>query len=265
MSQQCSPHHFPASGCWLHFFSPMISELAGSLGYDYVMIDMEHGAGGIESVLRVLQATQPSGAKALIRIPEPDPRWVGRMMDLGADGVMVPMLGTAAETRVLAGACRYPPNGTRGMAPSVIRASGYGGDVGGYLDRYRRDFLLIVQIETPQAATELRSIAAVEDVDVIFIGPYDFSAAVGFPGEPDHPEVQRQIRDMEDVIKAAGKKLGGIPTPGTDIATLYARGYDLVLGGFDMAMLRDAMHANLAEHRIAMGRSSEGGRPPETG
>jgi len=231
----------------------MIAELVGLVGYDYAMIDMEHGAGTLDRVLPLVQAAQLGGAKALVRIPERDPRWVGRLMDVGADGVMVPMVNNAEEARAMAEACAYPPKGTRGMAPGVIRASGYGGEVESYVEHYREEFLLIVQIETVQAAHEARAIAEIDGVDVLFIGPYDFSAAVGFPGEPDHPDVQRQIREIAEIVKAAGKTLGGIPTDGTSIGNLYDQGYDLVLGGFDMIMLREAMQADAASHRECMG------------
>ena len=251
MSRSKSPHRFPASGCWLHLCNPMIAELVGLAGYDYAMIDMEHGAVGLDGVLPLVQATQLGGAKALVRIPERDPRWVGRLMDLGADGVMVPMVNDAEQARALAAACVYPPAGTRGMAPGVIRASGYGGESESYLEHYREDFVLIVQIETPRAAHEARAIADTDGVDVVFIGPYDFSAGAGFRGQPDHPQVRRRIGEIVEIVKAAGKTLGGIPTPGTDIKTLHAQGYDLVIGGSDMTLLREAMEANALDHRAS--------------
>ena len=147
MSHPKSPHKYPACGCWLHFCNPMIAELVGVVGYDYAMIDMEHGAVGLDGVMPLIQAVQLGGARALVRIPERDPRWVGRLMDLGADGVMVPMVRGVADARELAAACVYAPVGTRGMAPAIVRASVYGAEMESYMERYRKDFQLIVMKE----------------------------------------------------------------------------------------------------------------------
>ncbi len=245
------PHRFPANGCWLEFFDPLIAELAGQAGYDYTMIDMEHGPGTLESLLRVVQASQLGGAKALVRIPEKDPRWIGRIMDLGADGAMVPMVNDAADAQSMARGCLYPPGGTRGVATPVIRASRYGADVGGYLRSYRDNFLLMVQIETAGAARNAEQIAAVEGIDAVFIGPFDLSASLGFPGQPDHPQVHECIAAIAANVLREGKTLAGLPTPEVSVESLFTQGFDFVLGGMDMLLLREAMYADVERHRAA--------------
>lgn len=244
-------HRFPANGCWLELYSTMIAEMVGHAGYDYAMIDMEHGPGTVDNVLPMIQAVQLGGAKALARIPETDPRWIGRLMDLGADGVMVPMVNTAQQARLLAAACLYAPDGSRGLASTIVRASRYGADVR-YMEQYRHKFLLMVQIETTEGAANAAAIAATVGVDAVFVGPYDLSASLGHTGKVDHPEVQQCIADIAEAVKHAGKRLASLPTPGRSISDLYAQGFDLVLGGADVVLVRQAMENDAAIHREAM-------------
>ncbi|MHC4984251.1 MAG: HpcH/HpaI aldolase family protein, partial [Planctomycetota bacterium] len=188
-----------------------------------------------------------------MRVPANDPVWIKRALDTGIAGIMIPAVGGAAEAEAAVAACRYPPRGHRGMAPTIVRASGYGADWRGYVDKAAEELLVICQIETRQAVEEAAGIASVDGVDMLFLGPFDLSAALGQLGAPDHPEVRTRITEVEQAAKAAGKRLGGIPTPGRTAEALFAAGYDLVLADFDVVLLRDGAHASVARLRAAAG------------
>lgn len=237
---------FPASGCWINILDPIIGELVGGCGYDYAMIDMEHSPAGIDQSLNMIRAVQLGGAKALVRVPDKQPRWIGRVMDMGADGVMVPMVETAAEAQLLASAAVFAPQGSRGMAASIVRASGYGVHTEEYLESYRRNFMLLVQIETQMAVDAALEIASVDGVDCVFIGPYDLSGSLGHQAQPDHEVTRKAIRRVNEAAKTAGKCLATLTTPALNASQLLADGYDLIFSGSDVSMLRQAMLGDAA-------------------
>lgn len=239
-------HKLPASGCWVNIFEPAIGELVGACGYDYALIDMEHSPATLDSVLPMIRAVQLGGAKALVRVPDKQLEWIGRLMDMGADGVMVPMINTAKEAQSLAKAALYAPLGTRGMAAGIVRATQYGVSTASYLDNFRMNFLLIVQIETRQGVESAEEIASVEGVDCVFIGPYDLSGSLGNPGEPEHKGTRAGIRRITAAVKKVGKPLSTLTNPARNARKLLAEGYDLVFSGSDLGMIRQAFQADAA-------------------
>ena len=241
----------PAVGCWLHLFSPLAAEILAQAGYDCVMIDLEHGAGTLMDAISLMHAVQGRRCAPLIRVPSNDADWIKRALDTGVAGIMIPTVSSAAEAKAAVGASRYPPRGDRGMAPTIVRASSYGVDWREYVETSADELLVICQVETRQAVEQADQIAAVEGVDMLFLGPFDLSAALGRIGEPDHPEVRACIADVERAAKAQGKRLGGIPTPGRTAEALFADGYDLVLADFDVLLLRDAARSSVTRLRAA--------------
>ncbi len=237
---------FPASGCWVNIFDPIVGELVGRCGYDYAMIDMEHSPATLDLALNMIRAVQLGGAKAIVRVPDKSPQWIGRLMDMGADGVMVPMVDSAEEATELARAAVYAPEGTRGMAAPIVRATGYGVSTEHYLDNYRKNFMLLLQIETATAVDAAAEIAAVDGVDCIFIGPFDLAGSLGHRAEPDHKDTKAAIRKISKAVKASGKLLSTLNTPKSDAKALLARGFDLVFSGSDISMLRQAMSSDAA-------------------
>jgi 2-keto-3-deoxy-L-rhamnonate aldolase RhmA len=255
----------PAVGCWLHLFSPLAAEVVAQAGYDCVMIDLEHGAGSLMDAISLMHAVQGRDCTPLIRVPANDPVWIKRALDTGVAGVMVPAINDAAEAASAVASCRYPPQGRRGVAPTIVRASAYGADWRDYIARAAGDLLVIGQIESAAGVRNAAEIAAVEGLDMVFVGPFDLSAAVGRMGEPDHPEVRSLIEQVEQAAKAAGKGLGGIPTPDRTVEALFAAGYDLVLADFDVLLLRDAARGSVARLRNAMGPATKAPRAPSGG
>lgn len=196
-------HSLPGLGCWINILDPLIGELVGGCGYDYALIDMEHSPASPDSVLPMIRAVQQGGARALVRIPDKQSRWIGRIMDMGGDGVMVPMVETRAEAEALASAALYAPQGSRGMAAGIVRATGYGLHTDAYLKSCRRDFLLMVQIETRLAVENVSEIVSVSGIDCVFIGPYDLSGSMGNPGEPEHRDTRTAIRRISQSVRQA--------------------------------------------------------------
>jgi len=245
-SQSSTKHGLPACGCWINLFNPLVGELVGACGYDYALIDMEHSPASLDSVLPMIRAVQLGGAKALVRVPDKQSAWIGRLMDMGADGVMVPMVNTAEEATELAAAAVYAPEGTRGMAAGIVRATRYGVDTNEYLRNYRSNFLLLVQIETRQAVDSAGAIAAVDGVDCVFIGPFDLAGSLGNLCEPEHKDTRAGIRKVVKAVKDVGKPLSTLTNPARNARKLFAEGYDLVFSGSDVGMIRQAFETDAA-------------------
>ncbi len=249
-----SRYSFPAFGCWINLFEPAIGELVGASGYQYALIDMEHSPATLDSALPMIRAVQLGGAKAIVRAPDKQTAWIGRLMDMGADGIMVPMVNTAAEAEALAQAAVYAPEGSRGMAAGIVRATQYGVNTAEYLQNYRDNFLLVVQIETREAVEQVEQIAAVPGVDCVFIGPYDLAGSLGHTGEPEHKDIRAAIRQISKSVKKAGKPLSTLNFTGRNARQLIADGFDLVFSGTDMGMLRLALQQDVANNQKILQR-----------
>lgn len=244
-----------ANGFWSELYSPAAAEIMAAAGYDCAMIDLEHGTGDLTDAVAMMRALQGSGCTPLVRVPANDAAWIKRVLDAGARGVMIPAVDTPEEAEAAVAACHYPPRGRRGMAAPIVRAAGYGQDWRGYVRDIAENLLVICQVESGAAVDAAARIAAIDGVDMIFIGPFDLSARLGHMGEPDHPEVRAAIAEVERVAKAAGCLLGAIPTPERSPEDLYKAGYDLVLADIDLVILREGARAGVAALRKAGGRT----------
>jgi len=235
----------PVFGFWHMSGSPVVAEILGQAGYDCAMIDMEHGPGSYLDALYAMQAMSATDCEPLVRVPVNSPVEVKRALDVGAVGVMCPAVGSVAEAEIAARSCRYPPDGLRGVAPTVVRAAKYGRGWRAYMEQSDRDVLCMCQIETRGGLDAVDEIAAVDGVDLLFVGPMDLSADLGFPGEPDHPEVDEAIRRVAAAAKAAGKLAGSIPTAGRGSKALVEAGYLFVMADADITLLRDGASESL--------------------
>ncbi len=239
----------PQFGCWLEMFSPIAAEVVAQAGYDFVLIDLEHGPGSYLDAIALMQAIQGRDCVPLMRVPSNDEVALKRALDTGVAGVMVPAVNTAAEAAAAVAACHYPPRGRRGMAAAIVRGADYGLRAAEYIESAGTALLVMCQIESAEAVENVTAIAAVEGVDMLFVGPFDLSASVGHPGQPDHPEVRALIARVEAAAQAAGTRLGAIPTPERSAAELVAAGYELIIADADVLLLRDGARASLAQLR----------------
>jgi 2-keto-3-deoxy-L-rhamnonate aldolase RhmA len=241
-------------GCFLNSCSLVVADLLAACGYDCLMVDGEHSPVGFETAQAMTMAIQGRGTAALMRVAANEPALVKRALDLGIDGIMIPSVSNRAEAEAAVRAFRFPPEGVRGVAVPVVRASAYGVHTGAYLAEGHHRTLLICQIETPEAVAAIEDIAAVDGIDMLFVGPYDLSANLGHLGQPDHPDAHAAIARVEQAASRAGRWLGTIETAARPAPALYASGYRMVLGSADLAMLRES-----AMRRIA---AAHGGAAP---
>ena len=242
----------PSLGVWLGIPAPSVAEIVGHAGFDVAIVDGEHGQHDYASIMAALRALAPTGCTAMVRVPSHDAGLLKRVLDGGAEAVMVPMVETADEARAIVSACRYPPSGARGFAPGAARASRYGFDEA-YVAESDDRLVLCLQIESTRAVANTAEIARVPGVDMLFLGAGDLSGSVGRLGDTGHPDVARQIADFEAACRAAGMAMGTIPRPGHDVATLARQGYALVAGAVDVFFVRDAATAHVAAFRAALG------------
>ncbi len=236
------------AGAWIQIASPFTAEILSQAGFDWLLIDMEHGPGDILTLISQLQAMKGSDASALVRAPWNDFVIIKRILDTGVHGVLVPYVNTKEEVEAAVRACRYPREGIRGVAGSP-RAQGYGQNVMDYLRRANEEILLITAVETPEAVSNLDQILAVEELDGIFIGPMDLSTNMGHLGHPEHPEVQQAIATVEQKVLDAGKVLSTISGSWEQAEQLYERGYQMVTLMADGISLGRLAAAKLAQFR----------------
>ena len=212
--------------------SPETAELLSLCGFDWLFVDLEHGAGDSLTAQRVLQAAR---CPCLVRPQDASDSAIKRVLDIGAAGVIIPGLRSAAEIEKSIAACRYPPSGTRGVA--AARAHGYGLNFKNYLMDANDELLVVPQIEHIDAVKDIEAIATVPGVSALFIGPNDLAASMGYPGHDTHPDVGLAIERVRSVCVEAGRLLG-IFAPGPDAAAKWlANGFTLVAVGSDVGML----------------------------
>ena len=175
---------------------------------DFLWIDTEHTHLSHESVLAHLIAARACGTPALVRVPTSDVGRIKPLLDIGADGIIVPQVRSAEEVRAIVAACRYPPLGTRGFGPR--RAGAYGRAAHGkeYFEQANASIFVAVQIENCDALADLAAICAAVGLDSIALGPYDLSVSLGYPGELERPEVRSKLQYIITTARAAGKYVG---------------------------------------------------------
>ena len=197
----------PQIGLWLGLADAYAAELCATAGFDWLLIDGEHGPTDLRSMLSVLQAVAPYPPQPVVRVPEGDTALIKQVLEIGATTLLVPMVENAEQARGLVRAMRYPPEGVRGVGSGLARSSRWSA-YPNYLHEANRRVCLLVQVETAQALRNIDEIAAVDGVDGIFIGPADLSASMGYLGQPGHPAVRAAIEDALARILAAGKAPG---------------------------------------------------------
>lgn len=237
-------------GCWSHLASPIAAEVVALAGYDFLIIDHEHGPGHYLDATAILQAVSGTGVGGLIRVPWNDTVHLKRALDTGVDGVIVPYVSTEEEARRAVDACFYPPKGTRGMAHVLCRASHYGLKMEEYAETLERNLSVVVMIETPQGVANLPAIAALDGLHMIFIGPFDLSTSLGIAGEFDNPRFRNLLLEAEAAVKESGKVLGSIATRVDDVQALRERGYRFIASTSDVLLLRDAALGDLRTARV---------------
>ncbi|MBE0531121.1 MAG: hypothetical protein IH626_09845 [Rhodospirillales bacterium] len=232
-------------GCWIHMCSPIGAEVVALAGFDMVVLDHEHGPSDFLNSISLMQAISATPTTPIVRVPWNDPVYIKRALDIGARGIIIPSVDDAEQAKAAVAACRYPPDGIRGSAYGLVRASDYGFQAERYVADLPAGLLVMCQIESMKAVGNIDEIAAVEGVDVLFVGPVDLSASMGIMGKTQAPEFIELRTRAEKAIKAAGKWMGGLAVAGDSVQAMRDRGYDIVTGVSDISLLRDAAIAHL--------------------
>ncbi len=199
----------PALGVSVMIPSPQIVEMVGRLGFDWVLLDCEHGTLTLETLELMIMAAEASGITPIVRPETREADAILRVMDRGAMGVQVPHINTAADARRVVEAVKYHPVGNRGLAAGTRPSNyGFGLAMKEYVAAANRETLVCVQLEEAEALRNIDEIVRVEGVDVFFVGPSDLSQSLGYPGQADAPQVKQAIDDALAAIVAAGKMPG---------------------------------------------------------
>ena len=250
-------------GAWVGSGTAINAEIMAHIGFDFLCLDQEHGCGEMADAVGMMQAVEASGTPCMVRAPWNDPIWLKRILDAGAQSLMIPQVETAELAAAAVAACRYPPPGTRGYAAGVVRASTYGLEPD-YVAKANENLLLVLQIESAAAVEQAAEICAVEGVDVVFIGVNDLAGSIGRLEQLDHPDVRRLVERVEDIVLASGKAMGTVPSAGASWQELFARGYRFVVGPHDVVMLREAAKAALREYQEFRAGAPRPGATPAT-
>jgi 2-dehydro-3-deoxyglucarate aldolase len=219
-------------GTWMQLADANLAELLAGLGYDWVAIDAEHGHVDTGDLPDLIRAIELGGSLPLVRVSHPASMPVRHALDAGAGGVIIPMITDADQLTQLIAACRWPPYGSRGVG--FCRANGFGTR----FEEYRTEsaeVLVVAQVEHARAVERIESIATVDGLDAVMIGPYDLSASLGHTGELDHPDVVSSMRRVLEVCSANGVA-AGIHVTDPDPTALRGRieeGYRFVAYGVD--------------------------------
>lgn len=226
-------------GLWNSIGGPSVPEALAGVGFDWIVIDTEHSPTDVPDVLRSLQAMAAyPNTSAVVRPAWNDPVLIKRILDFGAQSLVIPYVQTRQEAEAAVRAVRYAPHGMRGVA-GATRASSYS-RIKDYAARANDEICLIVQVETLEAMERLEEIASVEGVNGVFIGPADLAASIGFPGQPTHPEVRAQIDDAIDRLKKIGVPSGILTLDRAHAQHCIARGTTFTAVGLDLSLLLGA-------------------------
>jgi len=237
-------------GAFLQTLSPVAAEILAHTGFDWLIVDLEHTPGSYENLQSQLQAMSGTDVVPFARAPWNDVVAIKRILDTGVMGVLIPYVNTGEEAEAAVAACKYPPQGVRGVAGSP-RAAGYTGNTMPYLESANNDTVVMVAVETLDAVNNLDDILAVDGVDGIFVGPMDLASSMGHLGNPGHPEAQEQIAIIEKKVLASDKFLGTVATSWDKAESCYDKGYQWLILMQDGAALHQAGTKAVAAFRDA--------------
>jgi 4-hydroxy-2-oxoheptanedioate aldolase len=234
-------------GLWSSLSSSYTVEVIAGAGFDWILLDSEHSPADLESLLAQLQAAAPYPSHPVVRVPWNDMVTIKRVLDIGAQSLLVPYVSTAEEAKNAVASTRYPPAGVRGVA-GTTRATRFG-RIKDYAKRAHEEICVLVQVETQQALDNIEAIAAVDGVDGVFIGPADLHASLGYPGEIANPKVKPMIDEAIRRIRKAGKAPGILTPSEADAKHWLECGGLFVAVGADVGILARGAEALAAKFK----------------
>jgi 2-keto-3-deoxy-L-rhamnonate aldolase RhmA len=229
-------------GCWLALGNTLTAEMVASAGFDWVLIDLEHGAGSEQDALSQLQAIANTGATGLVRVESVNKQRILKILDMGAAGIMCPQVSTIEDARLMVDSLRFPPQGSRGIA-RFTRGANFGENFLDYIKTANDNVIGIAQIESKEALAHLDEIAAIDGIDVLFIGPSDLSADLGIFAQFDNPIYINAIKAIVAAAQRAGKATGILLANANDYQIYYNYGVRFIVCGSDSGFVADSARA----------------------
>jgi len=223
------------------FFSPGIPQICKNAGAEFVLFDMEHTGLGFETLKWLFAGCRGLPIEPMVRVPRGEYTFIARALDLGARGVMIPMVESEEHAKAIVQACRYPPVGRRGAAFGFAQCDYLGGDVGEKIRKYHERTLVIAQIETERGLDQVEKIADVDGIDVLWVGHFDLSNFMGIPARFDDPRFDAAMRKVAQVARQRGKAAGFMATDAAWITRAREMGFTMIAGGTDTGLLELAL------------------------
>ncbi|MBS1814705.1 MAG: 2-dehydro-3-deoxyglucarate aldolase [Acidobacteria bacterium] len=236
------------AGTWLNAGSAVSAEIAGSAGFDWALIDLEHGSGDRHDLYHQLLALAPSPTAAIVRVPHVNAALFKDILDLGPAGVMVPNVESAEAAREIVQLAHIPPAGTRGAATST-RASGYGATYKDYLQQCNQNIVLMAQIESRAGLSAAEAIAATEGIDILFVGPTDLSIEMQVPADMNNKAFRQALVHVAQAARNQGKLCGALVRSVSEIEIYSSLGYNVLTFGSDRGILYKGFTSALASLR----------------
>lgn len=241
----------PTVGLFVNLASAASAEIVARAGYDWVVVDLEHGAGSESELLAQLLAIQATPTSAVVRVVSAERMRVGRVLDLGADGLMIPRLEALADVADTVSWMRYPPAGIRGVATGT-RGAGYATVAHPNIRTLNERICGVFQVESPAAVDLADDLAAVDGVDVLFVGPADLSHSMGIPGDFGNPAFGAALDRVAAAARSHGKGAGILLRDASEIPAYRERGYTFIGIGSDSGLVISGARAQLAAARAAI-------------
>jgi 2-dehydro-3-deoxyglucarate aldolase/4-hydroxy-2-oxoheptanedioate aldolase len=243
----------------VEFATPGIGHILANAGCDFVLFDMEHSGFGYETVRSAIRYFEAAGVAVIIRVPTSRYDHVARAMDMGAEGLMVPLTADAAEAERVVDAVKYVPDGKRGVALGVSHDNYRPKPVLEALRAANERSTVFVQIETAEAVENAEEIAAVEGVDCLWVGHFDLSCSLGIPGEFDHPKFRDAIDRTLAACRKHGKSTGRLAQDTKTGVALFDEGFDFICYSGDVWLLQAALKAGIDDLRAGCADRTAGG------
>ena len=230
-------------GLWVTLESPSITEMAVSLGMDWVLIDAEHGHLDWKDISGHVSAAMRSDTVLIVRIAERSTILSKRALDIGADGIMIPWMESMEEVQKAVSDCNYPPEGRRGIGGE--RATAWGQCLKEHTAEANENVLVIPMIESIDAIPNVADMCKVDGVEIFFFGPADFSSTAGFRGQWEGPGIAEKILELKNTIKNAGKYCGVVSTSNQNLTERIDQGFQMLAMGTDNGMMLRSLHESL--------------------
>jgi 2-keto-3-deoxy-L-rhamnonate aldolase RhmA len=237
----------------LAFPTAATARAAAGAGADFVLIDGEHTGFGWERMTPVLSATRAAGSTPFVRVPSATRENIGLALDIGATGLMIPMVATADEAAAIASWARYPPQGIRGTMFGLAAHDFAEVEPVAAMKASNQETIVMVQIETAEALDNVEEIAAVPGVDILWVGHFDLTTSMGIPTQFDHPDYLAALERIVAAGAAHGKPVGFLTSGADDARSLVDRGFRVLAYGSDLGIYRQALRTGLASIADAIG------------